>query len=104
VGTGGYRGATRDTFSGRRMLSTVGARQGPRGVGSCAWPGCPEPWSQVDHVLSRADYPELADDPDNWQGLCASHNASKGRGTIDQARRSHPAGRAIPEHSRKWLR
>jgi hypothetical protein len=89
-----YRGATRDSIAGRRMLAVVEARQGPRGEGRCAWAGCTAPWEQVDHVQSRSEHPELADDPDNWQGLCAYHNGGKGY-------RSAPAPAAGP--SRAWL-
>jgi 5-methylcytosine-specific restriction endonuclease McrA len=96
-----YRGATRDTYRGRAMLAAVESRQGPRGVGSCAWPGCSDPWEQVDHILARAL--GGTDAPANLQGLCQTHNAAKGDGT----QRGHP--RPAPrigdpgECSRRWL-
>jgi hypothetical protein len=62
------------------MLETVEALQGPKGEGPCNWPGCSAPWDQVDHIAPRALFPELADEPNNWQGLCAAHNAMKGDG------------------------
>jgi hypothetical protein len=83
------------------MLAVVEARQGKRGEGSCAWPGCSEPWAQVDHIESRADHPELADDPENWQGLCGYHNSAKGRG--DRRPRRSPSGAGVGEASRAWL-
>jgi 5-methylcytosine-specific restriction endonuclease McrA len=78
------------------MIAVVEERQGPRGEGSCAWPGCSAPWEQVDHIFARAEYPELADEPDNWQGLCADHNRAKGAGAMP----ARPAGGST---SRAWL-
>jgi len=89
-----YRGATRDSIAGRRMLAVVEERQGPRGEGPCAMAGCSARWEQVDHVQSREEHPELADEPSNWQGLCTYHNASKGS-------HSPPAPQIGP--SRAWL-
>jgi 5-methylcytosine-specific restriction endonuclease McrA len=93
-----YRGATRDSIDGRRMLAAVEAVQGPKGVGACAWPGCGDPWAQVDHVLARAR--GGGDEPENLQGLCGYHNAAKGDGT-QRPRRSPPA--AESSSSRAWF-
>jgi hypothetical protein len=78
------------------MIAVVEARQGPRYEGGCLWPGCSAAWEQVDHIESRADHPELVDEPDNWQGLCAYHNSAKGRGGM-------PARARGGGQSRAWL-
>jgi 5-methylcytosine-specific restriction endonuclease McrA len=96
-----YRGATRDTYRGRAMLAAVEAVQGPRGVGSCAWPGCLNRWQQVDHILARAL--GGTDAPANLQGLCTFHNAAKGDGTQRGYRRPAPRLGDPGERSRRWL-
>lgn len=93
-----YRGATRDSVAGRRMLAGVEATQGPRGEGRCNWPGCVEAWTQVDHILARAM--GGGDESENLQGLCGYHNAAKGDGT-QQPRRAPGAEAGQP--SRRWF-
>lgn len=94
-----YQGARADRPAGRRMIAAVESTQGPRGEGRCAWPGCPEAWVQVDHVLARAN--GGGDEPENLQGLCAYHNAAKGDGS--QTPKRAPAG-GLGEPSRRWIR
>lgn len=97
MGTG-YRGATRDSIEGRRMLAVVEELQGPKGIGCCAWPGCGEPWEQVDHILARAR--GGGHEAENLQGLCAYHNNAKGDGTGRPRRTSGPVAGTV---SRAWL-
>jgi 5-methylcytosine-specific restriction endonuclease McrA len=96
-----YRGATRDTYAGRARLAAVEGVQGPRGVGSCAWPGCLAPWEQVDHILARSL--GGTDEPGNLQGLCRFHNAAKGDGTQRGYRKPAPRLGDPGERSRRWL-
>ena len=100
-----YRGATRDSIAGRRMLAAVESVQGPKGEGRCAWTGCDQAWDQVDHVIARAL--GGGDEPDNLQGLCAFHNASKGDGTTRQrpagSSSAAPVADGTGQASRVWL-
>ena len=38
---------------------------------------CLAPATIADHIKPRVDFPELAYDPDNGQGLCAAHHNAK---------------------------
>ena len=95
-----YRGAVRDGVEGRKLLAAVEEAQGPKGVGRCAWPGCVEPWAQVDHILPRSR--GGGHEPENLQGLCAYHNIAKGDGSPGRVPRVHPPAKA-GKPSRRWL-
>ena len=102
MGEGGYRGATRDTIAGRAMLAAVELAQGPKGEGPCAWPGCPDPWAEVDHVLARSL--GGGDEPENLQGLCTFHNRAKGPGfNVGRVPARRPEPDRAGQPSRAWL-
>ncbi len=43
----------------------------------CKMQGIITPTTQIDHIKPRKDFPELAWDEDNLQGLCLSHHRAK---------------------------
>lgn len=53
----------------------------------CAWPRCHEAATDVDHIITIAERPDLAWDEDNLQPLCHRHHSHK-TATIDRRRRS----------------
>ncbi len=44
----------------------------------CAVRGCGRPSTQVDHIIPLKHRPDLGLERSNLQGMCATHNASKG--------------------------
>lgn len=45
----------------------------------CAYPGCEERATQVDHIVPHRGDEGLFWDKGNWQGLCARHHSAKTR-------------------------
>ena len=80
------------------MLAAVEERQGPRGEGRCAGPGCGAVWTEVDHLLARTF--GGTDEPENLQGLCRRCNAAKGAGPVVPTRVVEVAE---GQPSRRWL-
>ena len=42
----------------------------------------------IDHINDQKHYPDQANDPNNWQGVCRSCNAAKGAHRIQSAPRT----------------
>ena len=69
----------------------------------CCHPGCTEPASDVDHIESIRDRPDLRLEPSNFRSLCRSHHSARTARDQGFARGAGSAGPRGSLHP-AWLR
>jgi AAA domain len=74
---------------------------------ACTVPGCGLPATDVDHVLSIQDRPELRLDPSNFRSMCHAHHAQRTAREQGFARTGEANSSKAPQRGKRhpeWLR